>query len=145
MTDFWQKWYLSMCIILVAFGALIIGGASEATEMPIKLFFFLVSGGQSGIEFEPALRFALAIMGAVCIGWGITLIGAFKAAEHLTGEPARIAWRWITASIVTWFVIDCSLSAYTGFAFNIIPNSVLFVGVLIPIFSSGLLSEAEPA
>jgi hypothetical protein len=52
-------------------------------------------------------------------------------------------WNAITAGMVTWFVIDCSLSIATGFGLNVVPNSVLAGMYLVGLRASGALKQTQ--
>lgn len=91
------------------------------------------------MEMTPHLRFALAVMGPVTLGWALTLIGATEAARYLPAPIARRTWLWITAGVLAWMVIDSILSVTTGFALNLIPNTLYVIAFLIPVIRSEVL------
>lgn len=140
MTRFWHNWFLAWCISIGVFGAVLAGAGFTATEGPVS--FVLVSlNGPSPVEFDPLLRFATALMGAVTIGWAVTLYLLIGAAADLGGK-GRAIWNAITAGMVAWFVIDGCLSVATGYGLNLIPNSLLAALYLIGLKGSGVLKLA---
>ncbi len=142
MTRFWQNWMIGFCLAVGLFGVVLAGGAAAATSGPVRLIFALLNGpGQ--FQLDPPMRFSLAVLGAVTIGWGITLLAAVQAAHRLGGKAAKATWRWITASVVSWYVIDTTLSVVTGFGLNAVPNTLYLAAFLIAVVRSGTLKRAD--
>jgi hypothetical protein len=140
MTGMWRSWMTAWCWAVGLFGALLTGGASEATDGPVRLLFEAM-GSAGAPEMTPHLRFATALMGAVTLGWACTLMTAVRAADRL-GAPV---WQAITGGIVVWFAVDSALSVATGFALNAASNTVFLIAYLIPVFASGVLGERRMA
>ncbi len=138
MTPFWNSWITATCTILGVLGVALAAGGLEATDGPARLYFTLIASPGT-LEFDPYLRISLAVLGAVCVGWSLTLLAAVKAADALTGDTAASVWRLITVSLITWFVIDSSLSVAIGFVGNAMVNTIFFVALLVPILRSGVL------
>ena len=86
------------------------------------------------------LRFSLAVMGAVSIGWAVTLFFFLRAAIDLGGQ-GRPLWNAITAGMVSWFVIDSALSVATGFGLNVVPNIALALMYIVGLIASGALKR----
>ncbi|WP_224815146.1 hypothetical protein [Hasllibacter sp. MH4015] len=140
MNGIWRVWMILWCISVGGFGLIITLGAIEATSAPTILLLEMLSGGIM-VEMTPHLRFALAVMGPVTMGWALTLIGATEATRHLPKPIAAKTWLWITAGVLAWMVIDSILSVVTGFALNLIPNTLYLVAFLVPVIRSGVLKE----
>lgn len=138
MSEFWRKWLSVWCGGVLLFGVVLAGGAFEATSGPVRAVLALLDGPGEP-SFDPHLRFSLALMGAVSIGWGITLFAAIRAAGEIGGAQARRLWLGITVSVIAWYGIDSALSVATGFARNAIPNTLLLAGYLLPVVRSGVL------
>ena len=136
MSGFWRRWMAAWRLSVAGFGLVLSGAAFEATSGPVRMIFALV-GEALPAEMEP-LRFSIALMGAVTLGWWLTLEAAFKAID-LLGDRATPVWRGVTVSVVGWYVIDGALSAATGYALNILPNTLLLVGYLIPVLAAGVM------
>ena len=141
MSVFWRNWFVGFFGALMLFGLVLVGGAFEATTGPIRWLLVLIGGGLD-IRFDPPLRFVLALLGAVLIGWAVCLHYTIGAAIDL-GPRGRPLWHGMTIGILVWFVIDCSLSVATGFALNLIPNTLLLVQYLIGVRGSGVLKPAD--
>jgi hypothetical protein len=139
MTTFWRNWLLVWSVGVLIFGVVLAGGAFEATSGPVRLVYQSLQG-PGDLVFDPAMRFTLAVMGCVSIGWAVTMFLMIRAA-FLLGAQATPIWMGLTAGVVTWFVTDSSLSVATGFGLNVVPNTVLMVTYLIAILGSGALKR----
>lgn len=131
-------WMTGWCAAVGLFGLILVGGGFEATSGPIRLFFNIL-GGPGDLDLNPHMRFILAILGAVTIGWGLTLLAVIQAANQLEKEASKSIWIGIAASIVIWYVIDSSLSIATGFWLNAVSNTIFSATFLIPVIRSGIL------
>ena len=140
MSGFWRGWFVVWCVSIGLFGALLCGGAFEATSGPVALLLSTLRGSAAA-PFDQTLRFSLAVMGAVSIGWAVTLYFLVNAASGMTVD-GRPLWRAITAGMVTWFVIDSALSVATGFALNLAPNVALAAMYAVGLIGSGVLRRA---
>ena len=140
MTGFWRQWMAVWRLSVAGFGLVLAGAAFEATSGPVRMIFALVGEALPAEMGEP-LQFSIALMGAVTLGWWLTLEAAFRAID-LLGEKAAPVWRGVTLSVVGWYVIDGALSAATGYALNIVPNTLLLAGYLIPVMATGVLRRA---
>jgi hypothetical protein len=137
MSRFWRNWLMAWCWSVALFGVVLAAAAFEATSGPCRLLFHLLNRS-SPLELGDQMRFALAVMGAVTIGWSFTLMAAIQAA-HLLGERGGAVWRLTTLGVVTWFVVDSSLSVATGYGLNAVPNTILLLAFLAPVIRGGVL------
>jgi hypothetical protein len=133
-----NPWMTVWCTAIGLFGLIIIGGGFEATSGPIRMFFNLLDG-PGELDLNPHMRFTLAVLGAVTIGWSLTLMVAIQAAHQLEQQTKRSIWIGIVASIIVWYVVDSSLSIATGFWHNAISNTIISATFLIPVIRYGLL------
>ena len=139
MSSFWRNWLTVWCWAVGVFGAVLAGGAFDATSLPTRLFFGLLNG-PAPLDLQAQARFSLGVLGAVTLGWSLTLAAAIRAAIQL-GEQGRPTWLLVTASAVTWFVIDTPLSIATGYGLNAIPNVIFLAAFLAPVLASGVLRQ----
>jgi hypothetical protein len=139
MSGFWRSWLIGWCGAVGLFGVVLAGGASEATSGPTRIVFDLLNG-PGELVLAPLLRFSLAVLGAVTIGWSVTLLAAIRAASQL-GKSGRPIWMLITVSVLSWYVIDSSLSIATGFGLNAVPNTGFVAAFLLPVIRSGVLGR----
>lgn len=139
MSSFWRMWFTLWCASLGVFGLVLAGGGLDATSGPVRLILSLLHGG-GPLNFDQPLRFSLAVLGAVSFGWAVTLYRMIGAAIDLKGA-GRPFWNAITAGMISWFVIDSTLSVATGFALNVVPNIALAGMYLIGLMGSGALKQ----
>lgn len=137
MSSFWRNWLTVWCGLVVAFGVLLLTTAFAATD-GLAMAVIDLMNGQDPIVVTGPLRFAFALMGAVSLGWGLTLLIAFHAA-HLLSTHGHTVWRSISGAILAWYVIDSGLSVATGFALNAVSNTILLILYLVPIVRTGVL------
>lgn len=137
MSGFWKTWMTLWCWGVIVFGAALAAGALPATDGFVEAVYQILGSQPLPPDFldAPGLRFSIALMGVVTLGWGLTILFLLPAI-HAAGAPA---WRGLTAALVIWFVVDGVLSAATGFALNTVPNTALAIGYLVPVVASGVL------
>lgn len=140
MSAFWQNWMTGLCLAMGLFGVVLAGGGLEATSGPVRIVFDLLNG-PGELDLDPHMRFSLAVLGAVSIGWSLTLLAAVQAANKVGKPLSKPIWVLVTASVVSWYVIDSTLSVMTGFGLNVVPNTVLIAAYLLPVIRSGVLSN----
>jgi hypothetical protein len=138
MSPFWKTWLSLWCWGVGIFGAVLAGAGLEATTGPTRFILETLSG--RAIPFTPELHFSNAVLGAVTLGWAVTIYAALQAAHQL-GTAAGPIWRLIALSGVVWYVVDSALSIATGFAPNAIINTVILAAFLGPMFASGVLAR----
>lgn len=137
MSKFWQNWLSVWCLSVALFGLVLAGGAFPATDGLVRWLLSQL-GGSTEVEMTPPLRFALAVMGPVSIGWALTMLATIRAAI-LLGERGRTTWLLATTGVLVWFGFDSTLSVATGFGLNVVPNVLLLVTYLLPVLRSGVL------
>jgi hypothetical protein len=134
-------WMRGWCGALILFGIILMGAAFEVTSGPIRslfdLFDFLRGSGE--LDLNSYMRFSLAILGAVTIGWSLTFMMVIQAANQLENRVSRPIWMGMTVSVITWYLIDSILSVTTGFWPNAVSSTILMATFLIPVIRSGVL------
>jgi hypothetical protein len=133
MTEFRLGWLKFWCVAIALFGVIMASASFQQTDAPVRLLFHILSGPQPLI-LDPIMRFSLTLMGAVTLGWSVTLFAAIDAAQKL-GSRGTATWNLIAASAVLWFIIDSSISLVTGFPINAMINTVFLVAILWPILT----------
>jgi len=136
----WRGWLYAWCAVVVVFGLVLTGAGWDATDGVADILLDLMGGGAT-FEWTPHLRFAVALMGAVTLGWGLTFAPLFMAAHRL-GDQAAPIWRLATMAMLAWFVVDSALSIATGFWLNAVSNTVLLIGYLIPVLARGAMRDS---
>lgn len=142
MGGFWKTWMTVWCWGVLAFGVVLALAATPATDGPARAVLAVLGGGPAGASLldQQAMRFGLAIQGALSIGWALTLLAARDAAD-LAGAPV---WRRITVGVCAWYVIDSAISVVTGFPLNAASNTLIVVMFLAPVLGSGVLKKGAP-
>ena len=140
MHGFWKSWMTAWCYAMLALGVSLAGMAFPQSDGVGRAFYALVDGGVLAEDaFDaPGMRFSIALLGAVTIGWGLTTLGAVR-----TSQPGGAMWRWLTGAIVTWYAIDSALSVATGFPLNALSNTVFVATYLAPVIGSGVLGASH--
>ncbi len=142
MSGFWKTWMRVWCWAVLAFGAVLVLAAVPALDAAPRLALGLVGGDPVLLDL-PTMRFAFGLMGALTLGWGVSMM-AMVALAHTHGAPV---WRSLTASVLVWYVIDSAISVLTGFPLNAVSNTLLTVGYLIPVLVTGVqrVDAVKPA
>lgn len=136
MTPFWKLWLRLWCFGVGVFGVVLAAAAFPALDGPTRLFYDLVHWPLDGASsFGESVRFTCGILGAVTIGWAITIFALIDAADTIGAR----AWRGLTSAVVVWYVIDSFISVAAGVPGNAVSNTVFLVTYLIPILASGVL------
>lgn len=132
----WFMYLRAMSAGTAAFGAAIL----LAPAVSFAAFGLMVYGDAAfpadfSEEAEDYVKLAHAVMGAVMVGWFLTLHWVVRAAEH--GTPG--AWRAAAGAFAAWFVLDTGYSLASGFWQNAVLNVCLallflpgFVGTRVP-------------
>jgi hypothetical protein len=137
MTGFWRTWMTAWCWAVMGLGVMLTGAAFEATSGPTRLLFAVLNGPEP-LELSAQMRFSEAVLGAVTLGWGLTLMAAIGAA-NLLGDAGRPVWRMIVASVLVWWCVDSALSMATGYGLNVVTNTLFVAAFLLPILRTGVL------
>lgn len=124
MNGKWQAQMQLWCGAVMIFGLVLIGGAFEATSAGVNALFAILDG-PGPMTWDPVLRFSLALMGAVTLGWGATVLAVVRGTADMPAAQALALWRGITTALLLWYVVDSALSVATGFWRNALSNTVL--------------------
>ncbi|MDX2229521.1 MAG: hypothetical protein NW220_07780 [Leptolyngbyaceae cyanobacterium bins.349] len=143
MSNFWRNWMNVWCGAIGLFGIVLVGGSLDITSVPVRFLFNLLNRSDEFV-LTPHLRFSLIVLGAVTIGWSLTLFAAIQAVHQLDKPSSKTIWMVIALSVMSWYIIDSSLSIATGFWLNAIANTSFIVTFLIPVLGSGVLVTQKP-
>ncbi len=137
MSSFWRNWLTVWAWGVIVFGAALAGAGFAATEGVALALLDLM--GPMPPAVDPSHRFAIGLMGAVTMGWGLTFLAFFQLSD--AAPPVPTAWRTMAIGFAIWYVVDCAISIHTGFALNAVSNTALLILLLIPMFKTGVFSE----
>jgi hypothetical protein len=138
MSAFWKNWLTLWCLGAGLFGAVLYAAGFPGATGPTDLFLRLI-GNPWPADAGKHLHFAFGLMGALTIGWMMTLYTLCRVAWSLDDAAARPLWRGAALSIGVWYVIDSYVSIATGFPLNAVSNTVLAGAILLPIVVTGQL------
>ncbi len=104
-------------------------------DLMLDLFNWLLysSSPASSLFKSPTatyIIFAHRVLGAVMIGWGVSLLIIVVSLWRLENS---LAWYALTFSILAWFIPDTLFSLSSGFAGNALLNLIFFVAFAIPL------------
>jgi hypothetical protein len=86
-------------------------------------------------------RFSIGLMGAVTMGWGMTLYVAFQAAHLMDAAHAPRIWRNITVVALIWYAVDSYISVMTGYWLNAVSNTAILALYLYAIGQSRAMRD----
>ncbi len=136
MQGVWKIWMQVWCWATFGVGAIFALGAAPATDAGVRLFYDVIYWPIDGASpYGDAVRFTAALLGAVMIGWAMTIFTLVTVADQV----GATAWRGLTAAIVAWYVIDSAISVASGVGVNAISNTGFLITFLIPVLASGVL------
>ena len=138
MSDFWKTWLDIWCLAVIAFGGILAGAGFDGFEGGVKLMLALQNPISEPV-FNDIERFSFGLMGAITIGWGLTLFYFFGAA-HASNMGNKM-YRQAFVVLIIWNLIDGYISYRTGFQLNIASNLLLSLGFVIPLYWTGRLQR----
>ncbi|MBW4687573.1 MAG: hypothetical protein KME40_21280 [Komarekiella atlantica HA4396-MV6] len=128
---FWWYW-----LIIATCGVTIFGISLVILPDFMQLFFnaMFFSPLQAHTTFSNIahsyIKFLYGVLGAVMVGWSVTLLFILVGPFH---RGQREAWYAMTVSVLVWFMLDSSLSISTGFWQNAVFNTIFLVFFAIPL------------
>lgn len=143
MSGFWQMWLVVWALGVVLFGLVLAGGAFESTSAPVVWVLESLQG-PGEVVLDPTLRFSLAVMGCVSIGWAAMMLAVMRVTFRMADRAGPL-WSAVTLGVVVWFITDSALSAATGFGLNIVPNLALLATYLIGVVAGGAFRKPAAA
>jgi hypothetical protein len=136
MSAFWKNWLNLWCAGVTLFGVILALTAFAPTDGLARLVFTLFQTPLPN-NMDNLHRFSIGLMGAVTMGWGMTLYVAFQAAHLLDPAHAPRIWRSVTIVALIWYVVDSYISVATGYWMNAVSNTLIMALYLIAIWRSG--------
>ena len=137
MNGIWKTWLDGWCWLVLGVGVMFAASAVRGLDAPTRLFYDAVSwpiDGQS--TWTENVRFSASIIGALTIGWALTLIPLVKLAHASQGPNV---WRALSFAVVAWYIVDSTVSVLAGVPGNAVSNTGFLLLFLVPILKSGVL------
>lgn len=129
--SFWQRWLVVVGIVITVFGILmaIFSGTPLFDLFNRQIdpaFWGAAAVGDSAKRFQ---QWIYGGWGATVAGWGIfvTFIARYPFAKK-----ERWAWNCMVLGLITWFVLDTTLSFFYQVYFNVAFNTGLLVLAMLP-------------
>jgi hypothetical protein len=139
MNLFWRTWLDIWCWIVVGFGAVMVLGAWQATDSLTRFLYDLFYWPLDGRDgFGDATRLTCGVLGAVTLGWGLTLRPLVALGHEVGGR----VWRPVSVGLLAWYCIDSAISVALGAAGNAVSNTLLLFGFFLPFIATGTLRDA---
>lgn len=133
-----QKWFSAWAVLVTLFGLVLAGGAFAATD-GLTAALFNLFGNPLPTDMDAHHRFAIGLMGAVTMGWGLTYFAAFKALFALEPATAAPIWRLMLFASLIWYVVDSVISVATGIWLNAVSNTLVIGLLLAAMIKGGVL------
>lgn len=132
--EFWQKWLLSVGILLILFGlAMAFFNQSPVFDLlfnrQIDPLFW--AGGVLPTQAQAFQRWIYGVLGATIAGWGV--FAAFVA-QHPFRKREKWAWNCTALGVGLWFLVDTGLSLNSGVGFNAAFNTILLILIFLPLW-----------
>ena len=130
--ELFRKWLLIVSIFISLFGL-------AMALLKDSLLSFIFEGlfdplfWPQGLTDEGTGRFknfAVSLLGATMVMWGIAFFGIIK---YAFAKRAPWAWNTLLYSTLAWFVIDESFSIYYQVWVNAVGNLPLLIFLLLPL------------
>lgn len=127
-------WLKTGSAITIGFGIIIAAAAIPALQAPTALLLDLVYLPLDGAPSTDgsATQLLSAISGGVLVGWGLMMW--LLATTLYAKEPAPCR-KIILTSIITWFVVDTSMSIAAGAMFNAFFNIGFLLVFALPVWN----------
>jgi hypothetical protein len=123
-------------LTVVIVGLAVFGAALVLLPGPTTRLFSWIAYGSAGrvAAFGPEavayVQLVHAILGAITVGWALTLLGVVAWLWH--GDPDR-AWLAVAAPAAVWFVLDTGYSLASGFWRNAVFNALVALALAVPL------------
>jgi hypothetical protein len=137
----WDRWLLAVVILvgLYAFG-LVVAGLFLGDEVFDRLGFGPDDGAITSDAQRDYLRLVYGILGAVIVGWMVT-VGAIVVGPLRRREDW--AWQAVVLGLTSWFLLDTGLSLVLGFAGHALFNVGFAAAMAVPLV--GMMAELHHA
>lgn len=111
--------------IVIIFGAVLCLAGFTATLAPVEFLYKILHPGPAEAIWGDYLRFSTGLMGAVTLGWGLTVLALAKHSSAMSATTAKAVWNSVTNGLIIWFVVDGIISISNGFWVNAVSNTII--------------------
>ena len=139
-------WLKTGSAVTIGFGALIAAAAVPALQAPTGFLLDIVFLPLDGAPTAggKAARLLSAISGGVLVGWGLMM---WLLATSLYPKEPTICRKIILTSIISWFIVDSSMSVAAGAILNAFFNVGFLLVFTVPVWkplAGGQTAQAQP-
>ena len=130
---FWQRWLFAIALIIIAYGfGLAFFGQSEFFNLLLNNQINNVFWGATQVsdEIVQYQRFVYGVVGTTAAGWGILI--AFII-HHAFPKKEKWVWTSMATALTIWFCTDTSISIYYKAYTNAAMNTLMYIGVALPL------------
>jgi hypothetical protein len=127
-------WLKTGSAITIGFGVIIAAAAIPSLQAPTGLLLDLVYLPLDGAPSAggSAARLLSAISGGVLVGWGLMM---WLLATTLYAKEPQLCRRIMLTSIISWFVVDSSMSIAAGAILNAFFNIGFLLVFALPVWN----------
>ena len=137
LSKFWYNWLRAWCWYLGVVSLVLMGGAFDFSDEPLKLLVSLLS--QSPYELNNHVRFGVGIQGTLTLTLAILCYGVIRFAAH--HDMSGSLWRYLLVALLVWFVTDGIISVATQFYLNVLSNFFILVWLVVPLVAKNLFGQ----
>ena len=129
---FWQRWLvvagISMIVLGVAMSLFNGTALFQSINRPIDFVFW--AGGDVPEAARNFQRWVYSVWGASIAGWGVFVT---FIAHYPFKNRERWAWNCFVVGVILWYLFDSGLSLWWGVGVNAAFNTILLVGLGLPL------------
>ena len=131
---FWSRLMQAAAVVVLALSALLLlAPAMGAAFFNLVYFSSMTSPVAAPAVVQGYIHFANGIIGAVLVGWMLTII-VIARGPFLAGE--RFAWNGIAWPLAGWYLIDTAFSLAHGVWGNVLLNTGTALMFGVPLLGS---------
>lgn len=142
---FWLGWLKSVSVFVIVFGLFMSASSvmpksePSAIDKQINASFFF---NENAVTAE-VMRFQswqYGVGASMLVSWGVMIL-----LLSIWPLSQKEYWAWKTAiiALLSWFIIDQTVSLFYGVSFNVVFNSVLFLLLISPLLMMRKTFNAE--
>ncbi|MHA2366015.1 MAG: hypothetical protein ACXAC7_18800 [Candidatus Hodarchaeales archaeon] len=139
--NIWSKILFEMSIILTVSGFLLAIVFPLFLQEVIEILYNIFTNKEfSNLEEidKKFILWTLGVCGAIMTGYGMI---AVLLSYQLMKDDQKWLWNAISISIITWYLVDSTISIIFGAMFNVLLNTFILVMFIIPIIGKQITSN----
>lgn len=139
-----KLWLKVLAVIVISFAPVFFLGTMVSTAEPARFTIDLLVWPLDGVQSFDAheTRFVAALASGFLLGWGLLIWRLSTTVYDHAPEAVRQA---VVISVVAWFVVDSLGSITSGTASNVIPNVIILLVGIGPLWRPARDEAAQAA